>query len=179
MTPEPTPSVGTLPNGSVVVPSVVILTTAGLSLAATSMTADDSSIWTGCVLPVVVPVPVVVWTTVRSNAPARSRTATVPPDATTADSNDAATIVPSPGPPRRVARVGLTAYAGGGGVVVSDWAGWPQAPPGPGCPQPAGPRPGTPEGSDGAGSYHRSPAGCPPGAAHAQRASGRGSGVGA
>ena len=48
MIPEPTPSVGTLPKGSVPWPSTVILTTAGPTFAAASMTAEDSSMVTGC-----------------------------------------------------------------------------------------------------------------------------------
>ncbi len=54
MTPEPTPSEGTLPNGSAVWPSVVIFTTAGPTLAAASMIADDSLIVIGSV-------PAVAW----------------------------------------------------------------------------------------------------------------------
>src|SRR6187397_2415094 len=110
MKPEPTPVAGTPPNGSVVSPPlpVVILTTAGPSLAATSITADDSSIVTGCVPPVVVALPIEAGGTGWSKAPLRSSTSTVPPDATTADRSDAAITVPRPGPWRR----GLTGAAG-------------------------------------------------------------------
>src|SRR4051794_37960341 len=101
MKPEPTPVSGTLPNGSVDVPLVVILTTAGLSFDATSMTADDSLMVTGWVLPVVLTWPTVDEGAGLSNAPARSRTSTVPVEATTADSSEAAITVPMPGPARR------------------------------------------------------------------------------
>src|SRR5690242_11695835 len=166
MKPEPTPVSGTAPSGSVVVPAVVIFTTAGLSLAATSMTADDSLIETGCwLLPIVLPEPTVEVGTGLSNAPARSRTSTVPVDATTADRSEAAMTVPIPGPALREDGGCWTCTGATGSVATEDHCGWPQAG--------AAGRAGSP----GAGSYQRS-AGWPDGEAHAQRASGRGSGVG-
>src|SRR3954447_21936406 len=120
--PEPTPAAGTPPNGSVEAPPVVILTTAGLSLAATSMTAEDSLMVTGCVPPVAVALPTDDDGTGRSNAPERSRTSTVPPEATTADSSEAATIVARPGPDRR-ALVGTTG-TGSGAAGLDVQAGW-------------------------------------------------------
>ena len=129
MTPEPMPSVGTFPNGSLLWPSTVILTTAGLTLAATSITADDSSIVTGVVSPVVVPRPVVAGATVRSKAPLRSSTTTVPLEASTADSMDAARIVPTPGPPRRRGWAGPGTWTGGGGVTPPLEAGGPHGAP--------------------------------------------------
>src|SRR3954454_18064425 len=82
MIPEPTPVVGMVsPIASVLVPSTVIRTTAGVTLAATSMIADDSSSVTGCLAPSVVPVVVaagsVAW---RSSAPDAFRARNVPPD---------------------------------------------------------------------------------------------------
>ena len=77
------------------------------------------------------------------------------------------TTVPTPAPVRRfdvppVAGWTGALYAGGGVAAGLPHAG--RAPDG---------------GSVGAGCCQRSPCGCVPGAAHAQRASGRGSGVGA
>src|SRR5512143_385589 len=108
MTPEPTPVSGTVPpNGSVVTPVAVIRTTAGLTFAAALTTAEESSTGIG---------PCVEGTTgwlaaglpVRSSAPVPSRTRTVPPEASTAESRAAARIVPAPGPPRPVPRFGDT-----------------------------------------------------------------------
>ena len=92
-----------VPNG-LVSPApvvVVILTTAGPALAAASITADDSSIVTGCWAPVCWVDPVGDWATVRSSAPVRSRTTAVPPAARIADRSDAVTTVPTPAPVRR------------------------------------------------------------------------------
>src|SRR5262245_53632076 len=167
MTPEPTPC-WRAPVGSVESAApVVILTTAGLSFAATSMTADDSLRVTCCCEPAVgVALPTVEDWTGRSKAPARSRTSTVPAEATTADRSDAAMTVGSPGPERRSRTTGAVA-TGGSAAGAADQ---------PGCAQEG---PLARAGSPGAGSYQRSEAGCPVGDAHAQRASGRGSGVGA
>jgi hypothetical protein len=173
MKPEPTPVSGTLPKGSVVVPLVVILTTAGLSLVATSMTADDSLTVTCWVPPMVVAGPTFDDGAGLSNAPARSSTSTVPVEATTADRREAAMTVPMPGPARWLCDAGAGAAAAGSAVAdpqagADAQAGW-------------GPHAGADAraGSPGAGSYQRSSAGWPEGEAHAQRASGRGSGVGA
>src|SRR3954447_22437118 len=165
MKPEPTPSAGTPPNGSVDAPPVVILTTAGLSFDATSMTAEDSLMVTGCVPLVAVALPTDDVGTGRSKAPERSRTRTVPPEATTADRSEAATTVPRPGPERRTLVAATGTGSGATGAEVQ--AGWLQ----PGVALRAG--------SPGAGSYQRSEAGRSEGEAQAQRASGRGSGVGA
>ncbi len=48
MIPEPMPSAGSEVGSEVSVPVVTIRTTAGLTLAATAMIADDSSILIGC-----------------------------------------------------------------------------------------------------------------------------------
>ena len=99
MKPEPTPSDGTVPNGSVVVPSVVIFTTAGPTLAAASMTAEDSLMVTGWV-PVVWPLPMPDVCAGRLKTPCWPSTATVPPEARTADRADATITVPTPAPRR-------------------------------------------------------------------------------
>ena len=64
------------PNGLVSLAPivVVILTTAGPAFAAASITADDSSIVTGCWAPVCWVEPVGDWVMPRSSAPVRSRT---------------------------------------------------------------------------------------------------------
>ena len=178
MTPDPTPVLGmSVPNTPVspLPVVVVILTTAGPAFAAASMTADDSSMVTGTCAPVGCVAPAWVVVAVRSSTPARSRTTTVPPAARTADSREAVTTVPTPAPPRRRGVAGWTgaAYAGGGADVPP--AGAPHA----GEYDDAG-------GSAGAGCDQRSccapgpvePADPEPGEAHAQRASGRGSGAG-
>src|SRR5574338_112285 len=121
MTPEPTPRSGIWPpNGSVVVPVAVIWTTAGLTVAAALTTADESSTAMGCEvcpgawLPVADP-------TGRLRAPVLSRTTTVPPDASTADSAAAATIRPMPsGRPRRDTGVGATGSVGAGVGAETD-----------------------------------------------------------
>src|SRR4051812_1155708 len=82
MTPDPTPVVGIVsPIESVLVPSTVMRTTAGVTFAATSMIADDSSSVTGCFAPTVVPVVVAagigVW---RSSAPDAFNARNVPPE---------------------------------------------------------------------------------------------------
>src|SRR3954452_7138140 len=142
------------------------------------MTAEDSSMVTGCWAPTCALAPVGVVVTVRPSAPVWLSTATVTPAARTADRSDAVTTVPSPGPPRRregVAGPTAAVYAGGGvveplsadpelpdagrGVDACCAYDWPWAP-----------------GSAGAGWYQRSACGCCPGEAHAHRASGRGSG---
>ncbi len=164
-------------NGSAFCSCVVIFTTAGLTRAAASMTADDSSMVTGCRAPVCWEPLATAAGAGRSKAPVRSRTATVPTEATVADSSDAATIVPSPAPLRRC---GCTGWTGVDAASPQPGGGVP--PPATGAPQAAGAAagsaavpvgPGVPLGEDGQRS-----GGSPPGA-HAQRASGRGSGAGA
>ena len=122
---------GIAPNWSwVVAPWVEIFTTAGPTRSAAPITADDSSMVTGCW-------PAMGCATLGfeagagwSNAPARSRATTVPPEASTAARSAAATTVPAPAPPRlRGCGAGWTVsvpYAGGGGVP-EPVAGWPQA----------------------------------------------------
>ncbi len=101
MTPDPTPVAGMTPLlPESLAPVTVIRTTAGLTLAATAIVADDSSMVTGWVEPVLV-----AWLDAgagaigRSSAPAAPSARTVPPEASTADSTAAARIVP-PRPPR-------------------------------------------------------------------------------
>src|SRR3954449_4114787 len=103
MTPDPTPVLGMfVPNWPLSpLVCVVILTTDGPAAAAASITAEDSSIVTGCWAPTCALAPVGVVVTVRSSAPVWLSTATVPPAARTADRSDAVTTVPSPVPPRR------------------------------------------------------------------------------
>src|ERR671936_2728965 len=89
MTPDPTPVSGIWPpNAFVLTPSTVIRTTAGLTLAAASMIADDSSIVTGCWAPTVVVPPLAVWAGWRSRAPDAVRARYVPPDAIVAASTE-------------------------------------------------------------------------------------------
>ena len=114
MIPEPTPSVGTLPKGSVPWPSTVILTTAGPTFAAASMTAEDSSMVTGCWPMTCCTEPAPDAAAGRSRAPVLSRISTVPPDARTADRSDAARTVPTPVPPRRCAGAAEVSGATGG-----------------------------------------------------------------
>src|SRR6266540_3408447 len=116
MTPEPTPVSGMTPRlPASVEPLTVIRTTAGLTLAATSIVAEDSSMITGWGAPVVVP-----WAAIgveeigRSNAPLALSARTVPPDASTADNTATATIEPAPEPRRRGA-VGETGSVTGAG----------------------------------------------------------------
>ena len=95
--------------------AVSILTTAGPTLAAASMTADDSSMVTGCWEPVCVPVAIGRGRARRwSKAPARSRTSTVPPEARTADSTETVTIVPRPAARRPPGFSGVVATGAGG-----------------------------------------------------------------
>src|SRR5919107_2066982 len=97
MTPEPTPVAGIWPKSGSSLPLVVIRTTAGLALAATSIVADDSSIVTGWRADTGVPVAGLEagWLG-RSKAPVALRGGTVPPDASTADSRAAPRTVPRP-----------------------------------------------------------------------------------
>ena len=112
-TPEPTPVAGMTPLlPASVLPVTVIRTTAGLTLAATAMVADDSSTVTGCVDPVVV-----AWVEAgagaagRSRAPAAPRARTVPPEARTAERSAAARTDP-PRPPRFDSLVTVAAGTG-------------------------------------------------------------------
>src|SRR3954447_4381112 len=102
MTPDPIPVLGrSVPNAplSPAAVVVVIFTTAGPAFAAASITAEDSSIETGCWAVVWRVDPVGVVDTWWSKAPVRSRIATVPPAASTADRNEAVTTVPIPARP--------------------------------------------------------------------------------
>src|SRR5215210_4040680 len=87
MTPEPTPVAGIVPPmASGLVSLTVIRTTAGLTFAATSMIAEDSSSVTGCFAPTVVP-PAVVAAGAReprSSAPEALSAKNVPPEPRTA-----------------------------------------------------------------------------------------------
>src|SRR5919197_1020191 len=104
MTPDPTPVSGIWPpKPFVLTPSTVIRTTAGLTFAAASMIADDSSIVTGCWAPTVVELPLFVGSAWRSNAPVALRARYVPPDAIVAARTDARSTGPMT-PPRREAR---------------------------------------------------------------------------
>ena len=92
------------------------------------MTADDSLIETGTwLLPTVLPAPTVEVGTGLSKAPDRSRTSTVPVDATTADRSDAAMTVPMPGPDLREDGGCWTCTGATGSVATEDHPGWPQA----------------------------------------------------
>src|SRR5262245_13810936 len=97
MIPEPTPVDGMIPLDVSTLPLVVILTTAGLALAATSIVADDSSMVTGWLLaPTVVPTGPLATAVGWSNAPDASSARTVPPDARMADRRAAPSTVPVP-----------------------------------------------------------------------------------
>src|SRR5919201_1046906 len=95
MTPDPTPVSGIWPpKPFVLTPSTVIRTTAGLTFAAASMIADDSSIVTGCWAPTVVELPLFVGGACRSSAPVALRARYVPPDAIVAARTDARSTGP-------------------------------------------------------------------------------------
>src|SRR5947208_13847490 len=120
MTPEPTPVCGIVsPSPLVFVPSAVIRTTAGLTFAATSMIADDSSSVTGWRAPTVVLLDGTVPTGVvaRLSAPDASRARKVPPDARMAPSSAASMTWPN-GDWRRVAVT--VDVAGRAGSLVQD-----------------------------------------------------------
>ena len=136
MTPEPTPVSGMTPWFVLTLPVTVMRTTAGLTLAATAMVADDSSMVTGCVVPTVWPAgPVEDAGAGWSSAPVAPSAKTVPPDARTAERSAAARTV---GPePRLVVR--WTGATTGVGVEAS-----------------AETAPSGVVGVTGAGSYHRS-----------------------
>src|SRR5829696_6207506 len=120
MTPEPTPVLGmSAPNTPVSPPVVVVIfTTAGPAFAAASMTADDSSMVTGCCALVCWFEPVGAEATWRSSAPVRSSRTAVPPAASTADSSEAVTTVPTPVGPRFLREV-----AGDTGTEYPAWPG--------------------------------------------------------
>src|SRR4051794_10060391 len=113
MTPDPTPVSGMTPLlPALVVPVTVIRTTAGLTLDATAIVADDSSMATGWTVPTLVACGTLADAGAgRSSAPAAVSAATVPTDARTADRIDATTSEP----PRRSERLGGTTAPGGGG----------------------------------------------------------------
>src|SRR4051812_50185592 len=109
MTPEPTPVSGMTPWLVSTWLLTVMRTTAGLTLDATAIVADDSSIVTGWVDPTVWPAGVVDEAGAdRSSAPVAPSAKTVPPEARIADRTAAAPTVP-PGPrgPLRRARGGV------------------------------------------------------------------------
>ena len=114
ITPEPTPVSGMTPYvPELALPVTVIRTTAGLTLAATAIVADDSSMVTGWVVPALVASgTLVVETTGRSSAPVAPRARTVPPDARTADSSETATSEPPRPRDRPVSGAGLAAVVG-------------------------------------------------------------------
>src|SRR4051794_27473506 len=95
MTPEPTPVSGMTPWLVSTWLLTVMRTTAGLTLDATAIVADDSSIVTGWVDPTVWPAGVVDEAGAdRSSAPVAPSAKTVPPEARIADRTAAATTVP-------------------------------------------------------------------------------------
>ena len=91
MTPDPTPVSGMTPLlPAFAVPVTVMRTTAGLTLAATAIVADDSSMATGWTVPTLVACGALAEAGAgRSSAPTADSAATVPTDASTADSTDA------------------------------------------------------------------------------------------
>src|SRR3954471_6844062 len=100
MTPDPTPVAGMTPLfPESDAPVTVMRTTAGLTLAATEIVADDSSMVTGCEAPAFV-----AWLDAGTGLPGWSgppgarRARTVPPAASTADNSATARIEP-PRPP--------------------------------------------------------------------------------
>src|SRR4051812_43127537 len=114
MIPEPTPVSGIWPPAaSVLTPSTMIRTTAGLTFAAAVTTAEESSTAPGARLDVTTgaccaPLPA------RCRAPVLSRTTTVPPAASTAERRAAPTIGPTPAKPlRRSTATGCVGRAGG------------------------------------------------------------------
>jgi hypothetical protein len=113
MTPEPTPVSGTVPpSGSVVTPLAVMRTTAGLTFAAAVTTAEESSMATGAPLDCDSGPPLDAGPMGWFRAPVPSRTSTVPPDASTADSSAAPRIVPRPVEPRLGSRTGVAGPVG-------------------------------------------------------------------
>ena len=96
----------------------MILTTAGLTFAATSMVADDSSMVTGWTVPTLLPCPVGdTMAVVRSRLPVAASAATVPVEARTADRSATARIEPVPERelrPRSTAGSVATAATGAG-----------------------------------------------------------------
>src|SRR5688572_12794129 len=101
MTPDPTPVSGMMPVEVSTSALVWMRTTAGLTAAATLIVAELSSTVTGWfVAPTVVAfgagTPLG-----RSSSPVARSASTVPPEARTADSNDAVTSMPTPPRPER------------------------------------------------------------------------------
>ena len=95
MTPEPTPVSGMTPRSpEFALPVTVMRTTAGLTLAATAMVADDSSMVTGWVVPTLCPVTTEAAGAGWSKAPLALRATTVPPEARIADRRAAARTGP-------------------------------------------------------------------------------------
>src|SRR6478735_309741 len=102
MTPDPTPVSGITPLlPAFAVPVTVMRTTAGLTLAATAIVADDSSMVTGWTVPTFVACGALAEAGAgRSSTPTADSAATVPTDASTAERTDASTNEP-PLPPER------------------------------------------------------------------------------
>src|SRR6187455_3660680 len=94
MTPEPTPVSGMTPLLVSTLLDVVMRTTAGLTLAATAMVADDSSMLTGWLPLTVEPLAATGLGVGWSRAPVADRARTVPPEARTADRAAARTTEP-------------------------------------------------------------------------------------
>src|SRR5918992_266337 len=118
MIPEPTPVSGSSPLKSGVSPSVVMVTTAGLTASAASVMAEFSStvtFWTGGEAPVVWMVGCWVTVVTRSRRPVVSSATYMPPAARTADNSATTSIESTPAPRRPRRGGGAGTYAGGGG----------------------------------------------------------------
>src|SRR5260370_21606165 len=116
MIPEPTPCSGIVPpSGSVVVPVSVIRTTAGLTLLAASMIAEDSSTATGTLLAEIF-AGAAAGVLRAPIAPVPSSTRTVPPEASTADRTATPTSAPTPDRPSSWEPVWITGGVGIGGA---------------------------------------------------------------
>src|SRR5262245_32793383 len=107
------------PSPSAEVPLAVIRTTAGLTLAAAFTTAEESSM---TMVPLVgrLPAPDAPGAAWRTSAPVDWRSTTVPPDASTADRTDTATMLPTP--VRRGSLVTGPAATGSVGAALADGA---------------------------------------------------------
>src|SRR5918993_4285823 len=115
MTPDPTPVGGMTPRLPVSeAPVTRIFTTAGLTVDATAIVADDSSRATGWTAPALDAWGEVAAAVGRSRAPAALSARTVPPDARTAERSVAAMSEPVPRPSRRPAAVAGAVGAGVG-----------------------------------------------------------------
>ena len=113
-----------VPNSVVALPLVVILTTAGPALAATSMIAESSSMVTGWRAETVAPTGEEAGWACCSKAPVALSATTVPPDARAAASSAAPTTVPAPLPRRGRSGVTVVAGAGVAGSYQRSCVGW-------------------------------------------------------